>query len=235
VPAGALVFAPHDDARPLSATMLVALAFIGSLVALALEIRGATLDAAPAMIGLGVVIVATVYATVRTRSSVVSSPTAARRLGFLGALALAIGLSGTAFRRQIHVTIAPGATATAVDPFGRHWTFTNQGVSRFQVLNRHVTAGALDVARDARSIGVLTTGERQYVDGRDVSLFNPWVDVAVRLGFLEDLYLALTTVREDETIGVRVDFNPLVVWTWIGIGLMAIGGMVALSSLGAAR
>jgi cytochrome c-type biogenesis protein CcmF len=35
-------------------------------------------------------------------------------------------------------------------------------------------------------------------------------------------------VREDESAEIRVTFNPLVRWVWIGGGLMAIGGLIVM-------
>jgi cytochrome c-type biogenesis protein CcmF len=42
-----------------------------------------------------------------------------------------------------------------------------------------------------------------------------------------DLYVVLAGVR-DETAELRISFNPLVVWVWIGGMVMAIGGLIVM-------
>ena len=42
-----------------------------------------------------------------------------------------------------------------------------------------------------------------------------------------DLYVVLAGVR-DETAELRISFNPLVVWVWIGGMIMAIGGLIVM-------
>ena len=49
----------------------------------------------------------------------------------------------------------------------------------------------------------------------------------------------LAGVRDDETAEIRITFNPLVVWVWIGGIIMAIGGLIVMwpqaDARGAAR
>lgn len=42
-----------------------------------------------------------------------------------------------------------------------------------------------------------------------------------------DTYVALAGVR-DEVADLRVSFNPLVVWVWIGGFVMMVGGLVVM-------
>jgi len=42
-----------------------------------------------------------------------------------------------------------------------------------------------------------------------------------------DLYVVLAGVR-DETAELRISFNPLVVWVWIGGMIMAVGGLIVM-------
>ncbi|HYU40218.1 MAG TPA: cytochrome c-type biogenesis CcmF C-terminal domain-containing protein, partial [Acidimicrobiia bacterium] len=53
---------------------------------------------------------------------------------------------------------------------------------------------------------------------------------SVRTGLREDVYLTLVSSPNEQgrvTIGVAV--NPMVVWLWVGGGVMALGTLVALS------
>ena len=38
----------------------------------------------------------------------------------------------------------------------------------------------------------------------------------------------LAGVREDQSAEIRVTFNPLVRWVWLGGGLMALGGLIVM-------
>jgi cytochrome c-type biogenesis protein CcmF len=52
----------------------------------------------------------------------------------------------------------------------------------------------------------------------------------VRTGFREDVYLTLVSSPNEQgrvTVGVAV--NPMVLWLWVGGGVMALGTIVALS------
>jgi len=52
---------------------------------------------------------------------------------------------------------------------------------------------------------------------------------SVRTGPLEDVYLALLTVPDEpgDPIVLRVIIQPLVIWLWIGGGVMAFGTILA--------
>ena len=50
---------------------------------------------------------------------------------------------------------------------------------------------------------------------------------SVRTSLHEDVYLKVTAVG-DTTASVTVFVNPLVVWLWIGGGIIALGTIVAL-------
>jgi cytochrome c-type biogenesis protein CcmF len=53
--------------------------------------------------------------------------------------------------------------------------------------------------------------------------------VAIRRGFLEDLYIVMPAFEVDaQSASVAVHVNPLVNWIWVGFGLMAIGTGIAL-------
>ncbi|MDB4899824.1 MAG: cytochrome c assembly protein, partial [Gemmatimonadetes bacterium] len=57
--------------------------------------------------------------------------------------------------------------------------------------------------------------------------FEPSTEVGIRTSAKMDLYVVLAGVR-DETAELRISFNPLVVWVWIGGMVMAIGGLIVM-------
>jgi cytochrome c-type biogenesis protein CcmF len=92
------------------------------------------------------------------------------------------------------------------------------------------------------------TGQRRRVsaqvrvakDGEDLGVFEPSLSIfpnatqaigtpAVRTGLLEDVYLTLVSSPTDaDRVTIGVALNPMVLWLWIGGGIMAAGTVVAL-------
>ncbi len=74
----------------------------------------------------------------------------------------------------------------------------------------------------------MSTEKRQHVDSRGQPTFEPSTEVGIRSSFREDVYIVLAGVRDDESAEMRVTFNPLVRWVWLGGMLMAIGGLIVM-------
>lgn len=145
-----------------------------------------------------------------------------------GVVTMFAAFAGLAFKTEHDVTLRPGETFETTDPFGHRWRFVSQGVSRFEVLNRQVVASALEVTRDGEPAGIITTEKRQHVDSRGMPSFDPSTEVGIRTDFRQDVYVVLAGVTGEETAELRIAFNPLVVWVWIGGIIMAIGGAIVM-------
>jgi cytochrome c-type biogenesis protein CcmF len=146
----------------------------------------------------------------------------------MGIVVIFAGFAGLAFKKEFDVTLGEGASREVVDPYGHKWTFVSQGISQYNLLNRQVTALALDLARDGKSAGVLTTEKRQHVDSRGAPTFEPSTEVGIRESWRQDVYVVLAGVDENQAAEIRVTFNPLVRWVWLGGVLMAIGGLIVM-------
>jgi cytochrome c-type biogenesis protein CcmF len=146
----------------------------------------------------------------------------------MGVVVIFCAFAGLAFRRESDLTLKPGDSRELMDPFGHQWAFVSQGISQYDALNRQVTAIALDISRDGKPLGVLSSEKRQHVDSRGVPTFEPSTEVGIRGSFKQDVYLVLAGVRSDDSAEIRVTFNPLVRWVWLGGGLMAIGGLIVM-------
>ncbi|MEO8909510.1 MAG: heme lyase CcmF/NrfE family subunit [Gemmatimonadaceae bacterium] len=146
----------------------------------------------------------------------------------LGIVMIFAAFAGLAFKREFDLTLNPGDSKTVGDAWGHQWTFLSQGISRYNVLNREVTAIALDVSRDGKPDGVITSEKRQHVDSRGVPTFEPSTEVGIKGSFKQDVYVVLAGVRGADAAEIRVTFNPLVRWVWLGGALMAIGGLVVM-------
>ncbi|MDQ6716727.1 MAG: heme lyase CcmF/NrfE family subunit [Gemmatimonadota bacterium] len=146
----------------------------------------------------------------------------------VGIVVIFAAFAGLAFKREFDLTFKPGDSHEVTDAWGHKWKFLNQGVSNYSVLNREVTAIALDVQRDGAPAGVITTEKRQHVDSRGAPTFEPSTEVGIRGSFKQDVYVVLAGIRNDGSAEVRVTFNPLVRWVWTGGLLMAFGGIIVM-------
>ncbi len=146
----------------------------------------------------------------------------------VGVVVIFAAFAGMAFKREYDLTLKAGEAKTVTDPWGRSWTFVSQGISRYNVLNREVTAIALDLSRDGERQGVMTSEKRQHVDSRGAPTFEPSTEVGIKGSFQQDVYVVLAGVRNTDDAEVRVSFNPLVRWVWMGGALMALGGLVVM-------
>ena len=145
-----------------------------------------------------------------------------------GVVFIFAAFAGLAFKREFDVNLKAGESKTLTDAWGHQWTFLNQGISRYTVLNRDVTAIALDVSRDGKSEGVITSEKRQHVDSRGAPTFEPSTEVGIKGSFMLDVYVVLAGVRNANDAEIRVTFNPLVRWLWLGGAVMAIGGLIVM-------
>ena len=146
----------------------------------------------------------------------------------LGVVVLFAAFAGLAFKKEYDLALAPGGTFTAVDPYNRTWTFTSQGVSRYEELNRQVTAVVLEAKHGSAPPTLIKSEKRQHVDSRGVPTFEPSTEVGILESLRQDVYLVLHGVTGEETAEVRISFNPLVWWVWYGGMIMALGGLIVM-------
>ena len=153
-------------------------------------------------------------------------------LAHAGAALALLGLAGSALSREVPATLSAGEAFETRDPLGQRWRFVSQGVYSSDELNRHARGVALEAWRGDSRLGLVRSERRQYVDGFRNPLHEP-VSVA---GLLTtppvDVHVALDDVGDDDApVDLRITFDPLTVWTWLGAALMAVGGALALWSL----
>src|SRR5215212_4418595 len=146
----------------------------------------------------------------------------------LGIVMVAAAFAGLAFKKEFDVTLNTGEAYEATDPYGHRWRFVSQGVSRFQSLNRQVTALALQPTRDGKPTTLITTEKRQHVDRFGNPTFEPSTEVGLLESAKQDVYVVLAGVTGEDTAELRITFNPLVWWVWYGGMVMAIGGLIVM-------
>src|SRR6185503_16597551 len=102
-------------------------------------------------------------------------------------------------------------------------------ISQYDQLNRQVTAATIEVRRDGKRLGLLTTEKRQHVDALGRPTFQPSTEVGIRSDLREDLYIVLGgVVAGTEQAVFRFTINPLVWWVWYGGFVLVLGGLIVL-------
>jgi cytochrome c-type biogenesis protein CcmF len=145
-----------------------------------------------------------------------------------GIVVMFAAFAGLAFRVESDATLRAGETLEITDPYGHEWRFTSQGISRDARLNRLVTAIALRAERDGKPAGIITSEKRQHVDSRGNPTFEPSTEVGIQETAKQDVYVVLAGVTGEDQAEIRVTFNPLVIWVWIGGLIMAFGGLIVM-------
>jgi cytochrome c-type biogenesis protein CcmF len=156
----------------------------------------------------------------------------------VGVLIYFIAFAGQAFVTQQEATLKPGESVTLKSAFGETYTFTHAGISQYKQLNRRVTAATVQVQRDGRPDGVITSEKRQHfttdANGQEVPSFEPSTEVGIRSSLRQDIYVVFAgAVRgpdglPTEEATYRFNINPLVAWLWIGGLVLVFGGVVTM-------
>ena len=83
--------------------------------------------------------------------------------------------------------------------------------------------GTVRVLRDGRELTTLHPEKRTYVVTGTVQ-----TEASINTSLFRDLFVALGDPRGDEAWVVRLHVKPFVLWIWLGAGLMAAGGVLAV-------
>src|SRR5690348_10715196 len=147
----------------------------------------------------------------------------------VGIVILFVAFAGMAFKTETEATLRPGDSVSLRSPYGGTYTFTSLGLSQYDALNRQVTAAAVEVRRDGKTIGLLNPEKRQHVDGLGRPTFQPSTEPSIMSLLREDLYVVLGgVVNGTEQAVFRFTINPLVWWVWYGGLIVALGGLIVM-------
>jgi cytochrome c-type biogenesis protein CcmF len=147
----------------------------------------------------------------------------------LGIVVYFVAFTGQAFKTEMEASLKPGESVVMRSPYGEELTFTHLGVSQYEALNRFVSAASVEVTRNGKQVGVLTSEKRQHVDSFGRPTFEPSTEAAIRSDLREDLYVVFAgSVDGTEEAVYKFTINPLVVWVWLGGAILTLGGVVTL-------
>jgi len=147
----------------------------------------------------------------------------------VGFITYVIAFAGMAFKVTREVTLSPGESTEIRSPYGYTYRLTHIGVSQYPQLNRFVSAASLEVRKDGVSIGRITSEKRQHRDSFGRNTFEPSTEVAIRSNLREDLYVVYAgSVNGTDAATYAITINPLVMWVWLGAGILIIGGLITM-------
>jgi cytochrome c-type biogenesis protein CcmF len=135
----------------------------------------------------------------------------------IAAVAIAASSAYTT-KREVH--LAQGQSATV-----RGYTLTYVGTHERRSGQKNTVSAAVHIRRGGDDLGTYAPAISTFPNSAQ-GIGTP----SVRTGLREDVYLTLVSSPNEQgraTIGVAV--NPMVLWLWVGGGVMALGTILALS------
>jgi cytochrome c-type biogenesis protein CcmF len=137
----------------------------------------------------------------------------------LSMVIITVGVIGSSlYQTEYQAILAEGETVTVKD-----YTLKHEG---FWVENspaKHRFATPLGVYRGDSRIATLVPEKNFHWN------VEQWVtEVAIRTSLKEDLYVILAAIAQDGSASFQILINPLVVWLWIGGGILLLGTTVAI-------
>lgn len=138
----------------------------------------------------------------------------------LGVIIVLVGITGSnAFKQEFGGEIAQGSSLDV----GRY-ELTYDGLTVEQEPDKERARATFTVTHDGRVVGHLDP-VREYYPSFD----QVWTRVDIHSTLVNDLYVSLLGFADDgTTVTIQAEINPLVIWLWIGGGVLALGGLIAL-------
>ena len=135
-----------------------------------------------------------------------------------GVLLFLIGIIGSsAFSHEETATLKKGDPITI-----GAYDLIFQGIERQIKIDRAIDAAGFSLMKNGRGIGGIAAEKHLFQN------FQPATEVGIRSTLREDIYVILGDYdlnTQEATVSVLI--NPLVMWIWIGAGIMVLGTVIA--------
>ena len=143
------------------------------------------------------------------------------QLGHLGVAVTIVGVAVVShYNVERSVRMGPGDT---VQVAGYEFTMTNLQSRRGP--NFLADTATIEVSRVGSERSFEMRPEKRLYIARGM----PMTQVALRPGFLRDLYVAMGEELDGDDWAMRIQYKPFVRWLWLGALLMAAGGILAIA------
>lgn len=138
----------------------------------------------------------------------------------MGIVMMAVGIVGSQqFAQEKLQTLSPGQQLK-VGPY----VLTYHDIKQKKVNKNDVVYADLSVKKSGRELDAIQP-EKVFYPTFD----KPSTEVAIKSNFESDLYVVLNSWEEDGRATFMVKLIPLVIWIWIGAGMVLSGGLLAIS------
>jgi cytochrome c-type biogenesis protein CcmF len=134
-----------------------------------------------------------------------------------GVVLVFMAFAGSAFNMEKQVSLKKGESLKI-----KNYTLRFDALANFPTASRQKVVATLTVLNDEHKVGIVSP-EKSLYHGQN----QPTTDVAIHTNFKEDLYVILAGYDKDFAT-FKVLVNPLVVWLWIGGGIMVLGTIVVV-------
>jgi cytochrome c-type biogenesis protein CcmF len=137
----------------------------------------------------------------------------------LGLVLIVVGITGSsAYKIEAQGTLSKGESLAIGD-----YDLKYEEFRQYKKFNRTIYAATLGVFTGDTRLGELDAERRYYVNAK-----QPTTEVSLRSTLWEDLYVTMPGIGNNGDITLKVAVNPLLLWFWIGGGLMVVGGILAI-------
>ena len=134
-----------------------------------------------------------------------------------GVVLIFMAFAGSAFNIQKQVSLKEGESFKI-----KNYTLRFDALTNYPTASKQKVVATLTVMNDEHPVGIVSP-EKNLFRGQN----QPTTEVAIHSNFKEDLYVILAGYDKDLAT-FKVLVNPLVVWIWIGGGIMIIGTLVVV-------
>jgi cytochrome c-type biogenesis protein CcmF len=138
----------------------------------------------------------------------------------LGILLMAAGIVGSSFYQdETMASLTPGESMSV-----GNYRLEYVGLDSVPAQTHQKVFATLNVYRNGRLVDTLAPEKHSYFNWPEST-----TEVAIRTTLLEDLYVILSYWEEGgQLISLKAVVNPLIVWMWIGGGVLVLGTLVAV-------
>jgi cytochrome c-type biogenesis protein CcmF len=139
-------------------------------------------------------------------------------LAHAGIGVVAAGMAGMGLAQERLVAMAPGDTTEMAG-----YTWRLDGVRDDTGANFTARRATISLLRDGAVVHVMEPSRRWFPVARQNT-----TEVSIRTNLIYDLYAVIGEERDGKAV-IRLHYNLLAPWLWLGAAVMALGGVLSLS------
>ena len=139
----------------------------------------------------------------------------------LGVIVMGIGIIASSFFSVTATdSLAPGERLRVSDRYEALYRFPSQDFGR----DRDIFTAEVDIVKTGTE-EVVTTAHPKAINKLNFGLVV--IEPDIKMGFLEDIKVVMVQLFESDVMELEVQVKPMVMWIWIGGGIIFFGGMFA--------